>query len=446
MQELGTPLDSTTLIALSFFALVLVGVAGTTHALLSTTQTSSVDRARFVVIGMFGMVMVVAAYLPILVARWIEDTSLVFRICTFLFFCLWLGMSRWRDSFEEIKKALDRMLRESVYPRAFTTLLRLIALVLVILNIVAWPLEANQGFYELLLIFAIIDSILYYINLVVFRIVDSTILENPINAGWEAVIYDVPDDPGKVLKLFNFYDKSAAENEVNMTKAVSEAGLPSPTIYGDVIELNDRFGFYMEKIDGSAFANQGIYSPTKAAHKLSEEFAQFHAELHAKEGIVMPLNFVDVATTSIRKAARLSEDEKQQILQVLKELPVGDRVYHGDFHPGNVMRRNDTGELVIIDWVRVMNGHPLADVARTHIMLSTAWLEFPLLYRRLLRYFLQGFVRRYTDAYLEATEFTTADFQPWVAVAAAMRLGEPHGKASVSRHLAQLVKKYLKVH
>lgn len=25
--------------------------------------------------------------------------------------------------------------------------------------------------------------------------------EAPINAGWEAVIYDVPDDPGKVLKL-----------------------------------------------------------------------------------------------------------------------------------------------------------------------------------------------------------------------------------------------------
>jgi aminoglycoside phosphotransferase (APT) family kinase protein len=54
-------------------------------------------------------------------------------------------------------------------------------------------------------------------------------------------------------------------------------------------------------------------------------------------------------------------------VSVLKELPDGDRLCHGDFHPGNIIRTD--GEPVLIDWTNVTRGDPNADLARTNLML-----------------------------------------------------------------------------
>ena len=55
------------------------------------------------------------------------------------------------------------------------------------------------------------------------------------------------------------------------------------------------------------------------------------------------------------------------ILELLEGLPDGDRLCHGDFHPGNIMMAG--GEPVLIDWTNATRGDPTADVARTRLML-----------------------------------------------------------------------------
>lgn len=50
----------------------------------------------------------------------------------------------------------------------------------------------------------------------------------------------------------------------------------------------------------------------------------------------------------------------------LRELPDGEALCHGDFHPRNVIVDGD--ELTIIDWVDASSGPPAADLARSAII------------------------------------------------------------------------------
>jgi aminoglycoside phosphotransferase (APT) family kinase protein len=63
----------------------------------------------------------------------------------------------------------------------------------------------------------------------------------------------------------------------------------------------------------------------------------------------------------------LPEEIKRSALGAIESLRDGDRLCHGDFHPGNILR---TGEgPVVIDWTNATRGDPDADVARTNLML-----------------------------------------------------------------------------
>src|SRR5207253_2945540 len=76
--------------------------------------------------------------------------------------------------------------------------------------------------------------------------------------------------------------------------------------------------------------------------------------------------------TRIGEAARLSPDEKEAARRRLSELPDGETICHGDFHPGNILlSRNGP---VVIDWTSGTRGHPLGDVAQTSLLFDIASL------------------------------------------------------------------------
>ena len=115
-------------------------------------------------------------------------------------------------------------------------------------------------------------------------------------------------------------------------------------------------------------------------------------------------------------------------ISALHGLPDGDRLCHGDFHPGNIMLRN--GEPILIDWTNVTRGDPNADFARTNLMLrigepppgSTALL-------RALAQFGARFGRSillsaYLRAYRRARTPDAALVEQWEVPVAANRLAE----------------------
>jgi Ser/Thr protein kinase RdoA (MazF antagonist) len=69
----------------------------------------------------------------------------------------------------------------------------------------------------------------------------------------------------------------------------------------------------------------------------------------------------------INSADALSVSLKASLLKTLDTLPDGNRVCHGDFHPANVLMSGKDAN--IIDWIDAARGNPLADVARTTIIL-----------------------------------------------------------------------------
>jgi aminoglycoside phosphotransferase (APT) family kinase protein len=108
--------------------------------------------------------------------------------------------------------------------------------------------------------------------------------------------------------------------------------------------------------------------------------------------------------------------------RALAQLPRGDRLCHGDFHPGNVIRRRN-GSFVVIDWKAAARGHPDADVARTRLLILGAWI--PGVPRRLqlgLRPFRRALYAAYLSAYRRKRGARLVNFSAWVPALAAARL------------------------
>jgi aminoglycoside phosphotransferase (APT) family kinase protein len=97
---------------------------------------------------------------------------------------------------------------------------------------------------------------------------------------------------------------------------------------------------------------------------------------------------------------------------------------HGDFHPDNVMVTS-TG-MVIIDWPNAARGCPLADVARTTIMLRfgepVGKISIGLLV--LSRFLRELFRAAYVREYFRHSTYLKADLLSWEIILAAQRIGD----------------------
>lgn len=243
-------------------------------------------------------------------------------------------------------------------------------------------------------------------------------LTKPIAYGRTAEVYEWKD--GFILKLYyDWCPPHWAENESKVAHAVVEAGIPSPAP-GEIVEVNSRRGIVYERVTGiSMLQDMNVRPWTGFRH------ARSLAELHVKiNQLSIPglYSFKDGLANIIRNALNLNDSLRASVLDLLPALPDGDKLCHGDFHPGNVML---TGKgATVIDWMTACTGSPWADFTRTGILLTIgpkgAGKQLSPLIRLIIKFLHQTYERRY----LELMPDTKNERKRWIPIIAAARLEE----------------------
>jgi Ser/Thr protein kinase RdoA (MazF antagonist) len=239
-----------------------------------------------------------------------------------------------------------------------------------------------------------------------------------IGEGRIAEIYAWGDN--QVLKLFHEWcAPDWVDYEAGIARTVHAAGVASPAV-GEVVEVNGRRGIVFERIYGRPMTQQLTRKPwtlMRGAHLLAE----LHAAMHTREvPELAPLR--RRLEEKIRSAEPLSASQREAAFNALDPLPDDNVLCHGDFHPDNVLISSQGA--MIIDWPDATRGHPLADVARTSLILRAGALPPGSKRRWLLQSLRALFHTAYLRRYFQLHSRSRTELAGWQLPVTAARLSE----------------------
>jgi thiamine kinase len=222
---------------------------------------------------------------------------------------------------------------------------------------------------------------------------------------------------GQVLKLFqDWFSADGVKYEARIARAVHAAGLPVPAV-GEIIEVGGRLGLIYERVDGVSMGEILAAKPWMLP-RFARLLAELHASMHASSIAPDLPSQHQQLEDKIRTAQALAPDLREAVLSALAQMPDGDQLCHGDFHPGQVLMTSRGP--VVIDWIDAARGNPLADVARSSVIMLGTGPSVPWLLRALARWFHM----MYLDRYFQRRPGGTQEFTAWRPIVAAARLSE----------------------
>jgi len=179
-------------------------------------------------------------------------------------------------------------------------------------------------------------------------------------------------EDGKVLRLYRTQSLATpgkhadVEWQIAVLEAARSAGVRVPAIYGTV-EVEGRPGIIMERLDGHDLLTTLGQKPW-LIFRISRVTGRAHALLNQAPAPSSLPPVKERLRRLITTSAAVPDAYREPALKALDGLPDGDRLLHGDFHPGNIMVSG--GEPVVIDWSNAARGDPEADYARARIILQ----------------------------------------------------------------------------
>ena len=246
-----------------------------------------------------------------------------------------------------------------------------------------------------------------------------------IGAGREAEVFALGE--GRVLRLARTAAfRQAVERERVALLAAGRSGAPVPALF-ERVDVDGRPGLVLERLDAHDLLHGLLRRPWELA-LVPWVLARVHASLH--EGVA-PTELPDLRTEVVERLRSdlVPSDVRHAALRRLSELPDDDRLCHGDFHPGNVLRRRGGG-YAVIDWKAATRGDPAADIARTRLLLVGAWIPGagPRALQLLLTPFRWALYTLYLAAYRHWRRVERRTIAAWLPVLAAARLSYDIGQ------------------
>jgi Phosphotransferase enzyme family len=215
---------------------------------------------------------------------------------------------------------------------------------------------------------------------------------------------------GTVVKLDRPEWSGVSNFESDVLVRAAAARLPVARSHG-VVTIDGRCGVVLDRIHGRTLRQVlDVQGGEPEVLALAQKFVLLQQTIN---GTVME-GLPDLVTRLGEELTRsgLGGRVVGALTDLLAELDDGQRaVCHFDFHPGNVLVSADGW--IVIDWITVASGPPMADLARTLVLDGSA--AVPPMYE-----FMQA-VRRHGLA-ARAVSDSTCD--GWVRVAAGARLAE----------------------
>src|SRR5690606_12106016 len=167
------------------------------------------------------------------------------------------------------------------------------------------------------------------------------------------------------LKLYPAGEPAATALAHAAHQAIAQSrGAPAPQVLS-VTQYGYRCGILMARCPCLSLFDH-IQAGADPAESLAT-MAALQSRLHALDGTGLPGQRARLARQIA--AAPLAPATRQAALDRLTRLSTGaQRLCHGDFHPANILGPPEAPQ--VIDWVDATSGEPLADLCRSHLLLS----------------------------------------------------------------------------
>lgn len=244
-------------------------------------------------------------------------------------------------------------------------------------------------------------------------------------------------DEGRVVKVPHLgTPDSWMRREAEYTTMVHALGLPVPAVL-DLTTHDGRTVVVYQRVHGPSMWSVVVARPQEA-EAMGGTLADLHLELLARPAQVMLPRQRDRLLCKLRAGGERFGADIQPRAQRLADSAAPMSLCHGDLHPGNVIMA-PSGP-VVLDWFDAGRGEPLADVARSSILMGAGGrLDGPLLH---LVPPDRSALARVHDTYLgemrsRLQRFDDDAFADWLRIGAAARLAEGVGSGDLLSLLAE---------